>query len=718
MMSRAGAIGVIAAVLALAGPAGAQVEIVVEPAPAQPMPAVGPVSVPAQPDAGAATVRVGSEATGGGGLHIPAGRAVNWNWALEDGAGFRWDLTAQGMVADGTNDCYDGGMQLAVNDQTFSHGGPGRGSEDGREVEVGPWQAGPVRVWRRVYVDPKLGYCRWIDVFENPDDQEQALQLRYYSNMGEPTRAVHTSSGRDKLAKDDWGAVTSGGQERSSRPAVVHVWAAPQADVRPRFEVAANTDNLYYHVSLKLAAGETAGLCFFEAQRPGGAEAKALLASFDLGGELAKVPAPLRKLLVNMRGGRAATLAPVELPRGREHDVVSLPRGRLATGTLLNEQYVLETAWGPMEFEAARVVGLLAGPGGVRLALTDGQVVAGRLTSGPLRLKTADGQVRTYRPADIDAAGYRISPERPGEVALHNPVVVLRDAQRLLFEAGSFAGAFYTRHGSVALAPEHLKALVLDTPGGGLHRALLTNGSVLSGLLETAQPTLKLALGPEATLSRASIAKFVFPAGGAKARGLHAMDLANGDHLLGRLKAETLTIETEGGPREMRVEALAGLERDAASFDVVTLRPREGEEVTGRLSAPALRFQIVPGPELTVSIAHVRRIRFDGPGDTPAEPEAQPEPATGATPPGPGELTCPECGKTFSCKVMEVMAGHVVVACPHCGATVVEDIGKAFCAAGAPHEVVELDPAVRAQLEVGMEEAIRQAFKRAAEQGP
>ena len=178
------------------------------------------------------------------GIHIPKGRSVGWNWTLTDGAGFRWDINSHGTVNDGTNDAYDGGMQLQVNGSSFSWNSSGWLSKDGREVEIGPWSRGSIKVYRRIYVDSKVGYCRWIDIFENTTTSAQTLTLRYYSNMGTTTRRTYTTGGKNTLTDKDWGLVT-GYTGSSSRPAVVHVFATRGAKNKPRMEYSSNNDNIY-----------------------------------------------------------------------------------------------------------------------------------------------------------------------------------------------------------------------------------------------------------------------------------------------------------------------------------------------------------------------------------------------------------------------------------------------------------------------------------------
>ena len=88
----------------------------------------------------------------------PKGKPIPFNWSVNDGAGYVWDITAYGSVNDGTNDAYDGGMIIQVNGNQFTAtNGKGTLTESGREVMIGPWTNKKIQVYRFVYIDPDVG---------------------------------------------------------------------------------------------------------------------------------------------------------------------------------------------------------------------------------------------------------------------------------------------------------------------------------------------------------------------------------------------------------------------------------------------------------------------------------------------------------------------------------------------------------------------------------
>ncbi len=565
----------------------------------------------------------------GDGIHIPAGRSVGWNWQISDGSGHLWDITSQGQVNNGTNDCYDGGMRLSVNGNAFSWSSAGRLSADGREVEIGPWTVGTVRVWRRIYIDAKGGYCRWIDIFENTTNAVQSLRIQYYSNMGGATQVTWTTSGKTRLDKNDWGIVTGESNPSSSRPAVAHIFATRYSRLKPTFRWTQNNDNLYYDVTVPLGAKKTAALCFFEAQRRPFGSAKTFLKKFDVTNELKKIPAALRKLIVNMGSGMVVSFGTIELPRNNKHDLVVLRNGDEMLGTILNSQFVVDTFYGKLTFEAGKVLGLLVPSGTdphVQVVLTDGQIAAGKLAGGDLKLKLDNGNEISLALTRVKTASFRVSPARPAKIDVNKPVVVLRSQQRLFFRPDDLEISFYTECGSLKLKSEHLRAILLDTPEGGLHMAVFTNGSTLSGLLEIDELNLKLDLGATLNIRRHVAAKFVFPSAKSDGNGSATLTLRNDNMLRGRLVGESYVVVTRGGDVTIRPDEISEITVPENSFERVSIKLHDGTIISGTLKGRTLRFNIDPGPKLELFVGHVKRFAAPPPA-TPDKPETDAKPA-------------------------------------------------------------------------------------------
>ncbi|MCK4276691.1 MAG: hypothetical protein KAX78_09260, partial [Phycisphaerae bacterium] len=200
------------------------------------------------------------------GLLVIPGGTTTWAWTRNDGAGYRWDIYSGGYISTGTNSAYSSGMQLKVNGSYFSWSASGTLSKDGHEVQIGPWTRGSLRIWRRMYVDPKLGYCRWIEIFENTSSAKQSVSLEWRSSMGSSIRTTNTTSGKTSIGKQDWGIVTA--TSSTSRPAVVHVFATKNSKIKPSVHYTIRSSSSFYErLTVQVAPKKTFAVCLFEAQR-------------------------------------------------------------------------------------------------------------------------------------------------------------------------------------------------------------------------------------------------------------------------------------------------------------------------------------------------------------------------------------------------------------------------------------------------------------------
>ena len=565
-------------------------------------------------------------------LHIPPGRSVSSSWTVTDQAGFKWDIYLNyGQVNDGTNDAYDGGMQLQLSGSTMSVNQPGRLSKGGDEVEIGPWRRGSVNVYRRIYVDKQVGYCRWIDMFENTSTSAQTVALRYYSNMGSSTQTTLTTSGQTNLTEKDWGIVT--GSSGGSRPAVVHIFATKNAKIKPSFQFRTGDDNLYYNHSLKIPPGKTVALCFIEAQRRPLSAAQKFLREFKVERELKKIPVPLRRIILNM-GGAMLTLGSLELPRREKHDLLVQRGGNELLGVIQNTEYVIDTLQGKMTLPAARVVGLHVPKGAgdrIRLGLADGQVVVGKLVSGAIRFKLLNGNLMSLTVDMIDTAAYRISPRRPEEITFSRPMIVLRNGQQLFFKQTGVDWSFHTQYGRITLKPANLNSLILDTPDGGLHRAIFSNGSVLSGLLVQEELNLTLDLGPKLGVKRYLVRKFGLPTPPFTGPQQGRLTLRNEDTLAGSIADKAVNIKTADNEQvSVQTDDIAAVTiPEAACLGILRIKLHNGTTVDGTLAGKTIAFQITPGPRLDIYVGHIVEITQPKPQGAAA---ANTKPATAKPP--------------------------------------------------------------------------------------
>ncbi len=582
----------------------------------------------------AALVLAGVCAAGQNGILITDGKQYNiWPWRHNDSAGYVWDLYNNGKVNNGSNDAYDGGMILQVDGAIFNvSNSAARISQDGTELELGPWNRNSVRIWRRIYVNKKAGYCRWIDIYENSTGNAQNLNIRYYSGFGSSIQMVHSTSGNNSLTPRDWGLVTSN-SSGSSRPNIIQVFASPSANVKPRVQYNVGQDNIYYYFNLKVPPGKTRALCFFHAQRRSWSESQKFLKDFKPSRELHGVPAPLRRIIVNMGG---TVLGKLELPRHDQHDIVVLKNEDELLGTLLNKEFVIGTFYGKLTLPAKDVIGLrVPSPADpyVHVGLTDGQVPAGRLLNGPVRIRLTGGNEMSIPAHKLLACSFRISPQHPEEVKITQPVVVLRSGQRLFFEPEDVDLHFLTEYGRLKLNPDDLHAVILDTPDSGLHRAVFTNGSVLSGLLAPSEFAMKLDLGPTLEVRRQLIMQFILnPAGSAgDQEELAELKTRNEDTLRGRIVDEFLPVQTRYETVRVKSCDIAKITflPEKSTPGAVKIKLFDGTMLSGRLKNDSIRFRTEPGPELGVFVGHIKHMTCPKPPPAPKTKPAATRPENG-----------------------------------------------------------------------------------------
>ncbi|MDP6546194.1 MAG: hypothetical protein QGH60_19620, partial [Phycisphaerae bacterium] len=599
-------------------------------------------------------------------IHIPTGRTVSGSWNTADGAGYQWNIyVAGGYVNSGSHSAYSSGMQLQVNGSGYSGGSSGRLSKDGTEIEIGPWKYQSVNIYRRIYVDKKLGYCRWIDIFENPTASAKSLTLRYYNGMGTSTRKTYTTTGGTTTGAKDWGIVT--GYTSSSYAAVAHIFATKKSKVRPRFQWTRSSSTVYYHHTLKIPPKKTVALCLIEAQRRPFATAQKFLTTFKVDRELKKVPTALRRILINMSGAML-TLGTLELPRNEEHDLIVQRGGNELLGTLLNKNYIIETLYGKLTLDAARVVGLHSPANAgdrIRLALADGQVIVGKLLSGNIRLKLVNGNDMSMSPDKIDTAAYKVSPQRPEEIAFRKPMVVLRGGQQLFFEQTDVDWTFHTQYGRVKLKPGDLREIVLDTPDGGLHRAIFANESVLSGLLVTDKLSISLDLGAKLSIPRYLIQQFAFPTGEYNGPDLAELSLVNEDTLQGRVSDKVLKIDTDVEQVSVGRDEIAQIAiPEEATLGRIRVKLHSGTVVEGKLVGKSIGFQVAPAVTLPVYVGHIVEMTCPKPSGKPttkpaAKPSAAPVEKTPEAPPIPRTRLEIRSGKARSVTTADKRIGHL-----------------------------------------------------------
>jgi hypothetical protein len=280
-------------------------------------------------------------------------------------------------------------------------------------------------------------------------------------------------------------------------------------------------------------------------------------------------------------------------------------------GQVANESYRLATAFGEIELDSERLLGMVCRAGGeeaVLAVLTDGQIVQGRLIDQPIRLAIPDGGMLTIPPGRIAQWAYGITEDRPDEVSFHGPYLVLRDGSRLTFEPDSLPLRFQTRNEPLKLSPNDLLAIQLDGDGHAVHKAVFRNGSVLAGFLEGQTYRPRLALGGSFEVPR-NLVRQIELAGREQPSSLHTqVRTVSGDTLFGQLVEPQLTLRTDYGTVDIRRESIEAMALSPTNAGRVAVLMWDGTVLRGRLDHEQLGVRIIPGPTVSLYPAQCESI--------------------------------------------------------------------------------------------------------------
>ena len=534
--------------------------------------------------------------TGKGGLHIPQGKSVSFNYNMNDGDGFRWDIQYNGNIGQGTNYVYSGGMYCQIAGNNISSNGQGWLNESGDELEIGPYQYGNMRIYRRIKVYKDRGLARWMDIFENTTASDQTLQVQIYSYLNYGIGQTITTSGTAAFGEKDWAFITQsmGG---NNVPSLLHVVCDKRSKLRPNLNIQNNQIFVSYNVTVP--ASKVVVLCYFESQSNSTDNHQKLLKQFPLTKLLKDLSPTVRKLILNFPT-TTGLLDDIDLERNEINDGVFLTNGDPVFGTVTNEQFLVETSFGSLTIPSKQVIGMVAGgeEGTLKAILNDGQVVCGKLPDDKLVVEIPSmGTLKV--PFDrIRQLAYRISKERPEDIPFAGPYIVLRTGSRLSFDPASINLSFRTKHGTVPLDGKELLRIALDNPGNGVHKAVFLNGSNLAGFLQPEKITANLKLGAKMEITRDLVHQFEFAAEEAPDETLTCAVLTNGDKLFGELVESKFKLTTDYGEMTIAPGSIRTITFSPSQQGRAVVALWDTSVLRGQLDQGELEFQILSGPKL------------------------------------------------------------------------------------------------------------------------
>ncbi|MBE9037888.1 calcium-binding protein [aff. Roholtiella sp. LEGE 12411] len=196
---------------------------------------------------------------------------------LFDSSGFLWDIQSNGSIGDGTNDAYDGGLNLT----NFPSFNTAQTEENGREVVLGAASVDGVEVQRKIYVPEDQSWARFLEIVTNTSSSTVNYTVNLNANLGSDggTVLVSTSSGDNVFdINDNW--LVTDDFDGDFDPTMVHVIGGDNSSLSPN-AASLNSDNINFAYDLTLAPGETQIVMHFAAQNSDQATALAKAAELE-----------------------------------------------------------------------------------------------------------------------------------------------------------------------------------------------------------------------------------------------------------------------------------------------------------------------------------------------------------------------------------------------------------------------------------------------------
>ena len=543
--------------------------------------------------------------TGKRSLHIPRTKRVNFNWQTNDGAGFRWDVQYYGSIGQGTNYAYSGGLYCQVSGSNITGNGVGWINAAADEIEIGPYGSSNVNCYRRVKIFKDRGLARWLDIFENPGSADVTVPIAIYTCTNYTINRTVTSTGGGVFGQNDWAFVTK--TSNAQTPALLHLVCGSRAKIRPTVQIQSN--QIYVRYNLTVPAGKTVMLCYFESQGNSFEDHVKRMKTFRVSKMLRDLSPSVRRLIVNW--SRTGGFDGVDLDRAENTDTVIETNGDGKFGAITNKSFKIQTIFGELELPAEQVIGMAGEEGGgrIRVAMTSGQIVCGRIATTKLLLRPSVGGMVLQIPLSrIRQWSFRISKQRPEDVPFSGPLAMLRTGDRLAFDGVNLELKFRTRHGTVDLAAGDLMNITMDNAGNAVHRATFLNGSFLGGFLEPEKLDLQLKIGSRLKIPRDMISQMVFATEEKASPLLTRVVLTNEDELLGRLDVETIKVTTDYGPMELRPCNIRALAFSKTHLGRVVMHLWDNSTHRGQLQRKYLTVRIMPGPSLKIHVGQLAGI--------------------------------------------------------------------------------------------------------------
>ncbi len=578
---------------------------------------------------------------------------------VTDALGFAWDVNSNGGITRGSN-CFNSAFSLILdgNDINLTSG---KMTPDGQEYFfTGEYEG--IHMSRRVRVNLKDSYCRFIETLTNTSSEAHSIQFAIRVRFSGRMLANGGDSGDRPFPfeEKEVGVVIGGAPKTttSATPQPTFIWmlASRGAKIRPTVRIEQSTF-LTATYPVTLAPGASISLVHAGAQRtlaekPTVKSVGDLFRPMTSTGIFANLPAKEWKNLANFKPvtddeGTAgpglpalqALLEASEISREKA-DALMVEPGAIITGKISGGDIAIETEFGKAKVAFADIAAI-AGGGGVgrtpRVFLRDGEVLCGAISAEKITMTAGSGLSLEIDPALIQVLSL-------GKDALDGKPP--EGAAVLLSTLGGDC---------LALTPDGTSALEVATPWGVLraslaeiaglsfirdpfpgHRLALADGSRLPVMLRGGEWQVAttrfgaVKIAPQSVRDIRNVRAKAPPTedeSGGRPGGFPGCELTGENRLAGAIDLPALHLASAKNTTPLDPKTMAILEREAGEdgATLVKIKLADGQEVSGRLVESILPIRSADRV-WRVPVSHILSVNVPPP-EKPKEEPVPPAPA-------------------------------------------------------------------------------------------
>lgn len=560
-----------------------------------------------------------------------------------DSGGSRWDIHANGYITDGSNDCFDNGAVLLINNRDFN-ANERKQTADGSELVLSG-KSESFSIVRRILVDNKRNAARYLELVTNTSKQKQKIVVTIRSNLG--NEAIQSSWNDGKPAANGplpkkcvaLGAITQSGD---SRPGVVWIIGETGAATPPTIEIA-NQRTYSISYNFELAPQQSRAVLHYVLQRPGLQPAQIAEQIKPLWkGQLIKpvMPAAYKTMLINFRSGAGPSAeedaeAPPRLPviaalleqAGVEDTAtkslvgVGRSEAERMTGSLSGGPLIATSEYGAVTITVDELAGAEGRDFRTLLHLRSGETIAAHDLKGALRLETEAGVELPVNPSQVAWLVGKRAPNEGLAPADQLGVLLLTDGSRLAVSTATAALPVISAFGQADVAFDQLATIErMSEPPGWM--VTMRDGSRLRVLPATKELAVATCRFGMRQLLTARIAGYL--RSGKLSLNEDREDgaqLESGERFYAGLAGTTLTLTANGADTAIPIERITAIERPENSGGLAVVL-RDGGRLVGSTKDGTIAL-LAGGQTWRVPIR--RLLQWQAP-PPPPKPDA-PEPA-------------------------------------------------------------------------------------------